>query len=187
MEYFCAIQIIHLFCNFLRSIHAKALYFYMQFFTFFSFYILQVSARCLVTAVHGAVHNVEINMKDLQDQTYITAKKSQCQEAIKIAEEGCKKVLDALHKRDAWMIVGLLRRDYLLSRLTHYFCIFYNQQEQYRKKLTWLQAVCRMKSCNINGFQMGILLAMNRRSVVANWQSILFQNKGFVFWSQLQR
>ena len=101
MEYFCAIQIIHLFCNFLRSIHAKALYFYMQFFTFFSFYILQVSARCLVTAVHGAVHNVEINMKDLQDQTYITAKKSQCQEAIKIAEEGCKKVLDALHKRDA--------------------------------------------------------------------------------------
>ena len=85
------------------------------------------------------------------------------------------------------MIVGLLRRDYLLSRLTHYFCIFYNQQEQYRKKLTWLQAVCRMKSCNIHGFQMGILLAMNRRSVVANWQSILFQNKGFVFWSQLQR
>jgi len=62
---------------------------------------LQVSARCLVTAVHGAVHNVEINMKDLQDQTYITAKKSQCQEAIKTAEEGCKKVLDALDKRDA--------------------------------------------------------------------------------------
>ena len=73
----------------------------MQFFTFFSFYLLQVSARCLVTAVHGAVHNVEINMKDLADQTYITAKKSQCQEAIKTAEEGCKKVLDALDKRDA--------------------------------------------------------------------------------------
>ena len=69
--------------------------------TFFPFFILQVSARCLVTAVHGAVHNVEINMKDLADQTYITAKKSQCQEAIKTAEEGCKKVLDALDKRDA--------------------------------------------------------------------------------------
>ena len=58
----------------------------------------------------------------------------------------------------------------------------YNQQELNKNKSTCLQAVCRMKSCNINGLQMGIWLAMNRRSVVANWQPILFHNsRGFVF------
>ena len=55
------------------------------------------------------------------------------------------------------------------------------RQQQNRNKSTCLQAVCRMKSCNINGLQMGIWLAMNRKSVVANWQSILCQNRGFVF------
>ena len=62
---------------------------------------LQVAARCLLTAVHGAVHNVEINMKDLEDQEFVEAKKDECAMSVDQAEKGCKDVLDTVGKRSS--------------------------------------------------------------------------------------
>ena len=60
---------------------------------------LQVAARCLLTAVHGAVHNVEINMKDLEDVGYVKAKQEECVQAVELAEQGCQQVLDIVGRR----------------------------------------------------------------------------------------
>lgn len=62
---------------------------------------LQVAARCLLTAVHGAVHNVEINMKDLEDEAYVKAKQGECDKAVEQAEKGCRQVLDVVGKRSS--------------------------------------------------------------------------------------
>ena len=62
---------------------------------------LQVAARCLLTAVHGAVHNVEINMKDLEDEGFVKAKQDECDRAVSLAEKSCKQVLDTIGQRSS--------------------------------------------------------------------------------------
>merc|ERR1719187_3246001 len=60
---------------------------------------LQVAARCLVTAVQGAVDNVEINMKDLEDESYVAAKRKECNEAVQVAKKACDQVLSVVEDR----------------------------------------------------------------------------------------
>ena len=60
---------------------------------------LQVAARCLQTSVHGALHNVEINMKELEDESFIVSTKKAVKTLQEIAEKGCQEVLDTLEKR----------------------------------------------------------------------------------------
>ena len=62
---------------------------------------LQVAARCLLTAVHGAVHNVEINMKDLEDEGFVKAKQDECDGAVSLAEKSCQQVLDTIGQRSS--------------------------------------------------------------------------------------
>ncbi len=83
--------------------------------------ILQVGARCLALAVHGAVHNVEINLKQITDVDFKTTIQEKAslvslrKTSIKIqvfnsnlflvqevekAEKYCKMVLDSLNKRE---------------------------------------------------------------------------------------
>jgi len=62
---------------------------------------LQVGVRCLATAVHGAVHNVEINMKDLDDDDqFVKDTKDAVAKAVADAEKGRDRVLEILAKRD---------------------------------------------------------------------------------------
>jgi formiminotetrahydrofolate cyclodeaminase len=60
---------------------------------------LQVGAKCLETAVFGAVCNVRINLGSLADADYVAAKEVEVAGEMKKAEEGCKKVLDVIEKR----------------------------------------------------------------------------------------
>jgi len=62
---------------------------------------LQVAARCLLTAVQGAVDNVEINMKDLEgDPAYVAEKRGECGEAVRVAKQGCQDVLRLVENRN---------------------------------------------------------------------------------------
>lgn len=61
---------------------------------------LQVGARCLCTAVHGAIHNVAINLKDIGDQQFCAKMNLQGDEQVTLAEENCNRVLHILSNRN---------------------------------------------------------------------------------------
>jgi len=61
---------------------------------------LQVGARCLSTGIHGAVHNVQINLKDITDEDYVKEMKILIKSLAFTADEGCGQVLEALDRRN---------------------------------------------------------------------------------------
>ena len=65
---------------------------------FFS-YIAQVGARCLATGVHGAVHNVDINLLQISDDSFRDEMREKARAQVELAEANCKKVLDILDGR----------------------------------------------------------------------------------------
>ena len=54
---------------------------------------LQVGARCLATGLHGAVHNVKINLKDISDQKYVEEQTKEAEKLATNADEMCAKIL----------------------------------------------------------------------------------------------
>ena len=54
---------------------------------------LQVGARCLATGLHGAVHNVKINLKDISDQKYVEDQTKEAEKLATNADEMCAKIL----------------------------------------------------------------------------------------------
>ena len=59
-----------------------------------------MGARCLATGIHGAVHNVQINLKDVTDKTYIEEMTERIQDLALKADEGCSSVLNFLETRN---------------------------------------------------------------------------------------
>ena len=59
-----------------------------------------MGARCLATGVHGAVHNVEINLKQISDEKFRAEIQDQARAEVKKAESSLKQVLDALDARE---------------------------------------------------------------------------------------
>lgn len=60
---------------------------------------LQVAARCLETAVQGAIHNVVINLNDITDDDFKKEMKDAGDMEIKTAQNNKEKVLDLLNNR----------------------------------------------------------------------------------------
>jgi len=60
---------------------------------------LQVAARCLETAVEGAIHNVVINLNDITDDNFKKEMEDAGKTEIKIAKENRDRVLDILDNR----------------------------------------------------------------------------------------
>ena len=71
-----------------------------SFFNFYELFLYQVGARCLETAVHGAVHNVQINLKDIEDTDYCRTMSDKAGQEVYKAEKNCKVVLKTLDDRD---------------------------------------------------------------------------------------
>lgn len=61
---------------------------------------LQVGARCLATGVHGAVHNVDINLKQIVDEGYRKEVHEKAKKEVETAEKFCKEVLALLETRE---------------------------------------------------------------------------------------
>jgi len=59
----------------------------------------KVGARCLATAVHGAVHNVLINLENITDESYVQDMKSKADNLAEGADDRCAKVLQVLSQR----------------------------------------------------------------------------------------
>ena len=60
----------------------------------------QVGARCLATGVHGAVHNVDINLKQITDEKYRIEVKEKAKQEVETAEKFCGQVLALLDGRE---------------------------------------------------------------------------------------
>lgn len=60
---------------------------------------LQVGARVLETGVWGAYYNVTTNLKDIKDEEFKATVKSEAEEALKNAQEGCATILKILEER----------------------------------------------------------------------------------------
>lgn len=65
------------------------------------FLSFQVGARCLETAVFGAVCNVRINLKDIKDAEYVRVTSEEADGLLAEAERECKEVLKILEERSA--------------------------------------------------------------------------------------
>lgn len=61
---------------------------------------LQVAVRCLATGVHGAVHNVNINLKDITDLDYAKDKAKEAESCAKTADQQSAKILNMLEERN---------------------------------------------------------------------------------------
>lgn len=60
---------------------------------------LQVGARCLELGIWGCWKNVEINLKDINDESYERKTAAEAKEIWEEADAMCKKVLEAIEKR----------------------------------------------------------------------------------------
>eukprot|EP00093_Oithona_nana_P014865 14865.XXX_972284_975935_1 [CDS] Oithona nana genome sequencing. len=60
---------------------------------------LQVSARCLATAVHGGVHNVKINLESVTDKAYVEEMTKEASKLASEADENCIQILQILEDR----------------------------------------------------------------------------------------
>ena len=60
---------------------------------------LQVGARCLELGIWGCWKNVEINLKDINDESYKRSTATEAKEIWEEADAMCKKVLEAIEKR----------------------------------------------------------------------------------------
>ena len=63
-------------------------------------FVSQVGARCLATGVHGAVHNVDINLKQIVDEEYRKEVREKAGKEVETAEKFCKEVLALLEARE---------------------------------------------------------------------------------------
>ena len=63
-------------------------------------FLPQVGARCLSTGVYGAIHNVEINLKQISDQTYRQQVQEQCKTEVAKADQFCREILAVLDGRE---------------------------------------------------------------------------------------
>ena len=59
-----------------------------------------MAARCLATGVHGAVHNVKINLKDITDDDYVEKQTKEAETCATKADEQCAKILSLLEERN---------------------------------------------------------------------------------------
>jgi len=59
-----------------------------------------VAVRCLATGVHGAVHNVNINLKDITDLDYAKEKAKEAESCAKTADQQSAKILNMLEERN---------------------------------------------------------------------------------------
>ena len=59
----------------------------------------QVAARCVETAVQGAVHNVTINLKEIQDEQFKRENSESAGRAVELAVESRDRVLAVLAER----------------------------------------------------------------------------------------
>jgi len=60
---------------------------------------LQVGAKCLETAVFGAVCNVRVNLCQIDDTDFVARLEEECVKALQTASEGCQEVLYILEHR----------------------------------------------------------------------------------------
>jgi len=60
---------------------------------------LQVAARCVETAVQGAVHNILINLGEITDENFKNKMKNEAADEVKTATENRNNVLEILDKR----------------------------------------------------------------------------------------
>ena len=58
-----------------------------------------MAARCLATGVHGAVHNVKINLQDITDLEYVKIQTKEAESCANDADEQSAKILNILEKR----------------------------------------------------------------------------------------
>ena len=65
---------------------------------------MQVGAKCLETCTLGAIWNVEINLKDIQDRDFVSKTEAAAKELKEKALQGCKEVLDILEDRTKWSL-----------------------------------------------------------------------------------
>ena len=54
----------------------------------------------MATGVHGAVHNVKINLKDITDTDYVKNKTKEAESCADDADEQCAKILNMLEERN---------------------------------------------------------------------------------------
>ena len=58
-----------------------------------------MAARCVETAVQGAVHNILINLGEITDENFKNKMKNEAADEVKTATENRNNVLEILDKR----------------------------------------------------------------------------------------